>query len=45
MTPEVTQYGGPGPASATAGDFDRDGRMDLVVSSLATLSLLRNTTP
>jgi len=30
------QFGGPGPTSATAADLDRDGRKDLVVSSLAT---------
>lgn len=30
------QFGGPGPTSATAADFDRDGREDLVVSSLFT---------
>jgi hypothetical protein len=30
------QFGGPGPTSATAADLNRDGRKDLVVSSLAT---------
>lgn len=35
-TAESTQFGGPGPTSATAADFDRDGRTDLAVSSLAT---------
>ena len=29
------QYSGPGPTSATVADLDRDGRQDLVVSSLA----------
>lgn len=38
MTAAATQYGGPGPTSATAADFDRDGRTDLAVSSLATSS-------
>lgn len=38
MTAEATQYGGPGPTSATAADFDGDGRTDLAVSSLATMS-------
>lgn len=38
MTPVTTQYGGPGPTSATAGDFNRDGKKDLAVSSLATMS-------
>jgi len=32
---EATQYGGPGPTSATAADLDGDGLTDLVVSSLA----------
>jgi hypothetical protein len=36
MTPHTTQYAGSGPTSATAADFDRDGRKDLAVSSLAT---------
>ncbi len=35
-TADTTQFGGPGPTSATAADLDQDGRMDLVVSSLAT---------
>jgi len=30
------QFGGPGPTSAAAADLNRDGRKDLVVSSLAT---------
>lgn len=38
MVADATQYSGPGPTSATAADFDRDGRTDLVVSSLATYS-------
>ncbi|HSV37472.1 MAG TPA: VCBS repeat-containing protein [Nocardioidaceae bacterium] len=33
---DATQFGGPGPTSATAADIDGDGRTDLVVSSLAT---------
>lgn len=38
MTADATQYSGSGPTSATAADLDRDGRRDLVVSSLATSS-------
>lgn len=33
--PASVTYGGPGPTSASAADFDGDGRQDLVVSSLA----------
>lgn len=36
MTPAVTQYSGPGPTSAAAADINRDGKTDLVISSLAT---------
>jgi hypothetical protein len=38
VTADTTQFAGPGPTSATAADFDRDGRTDLAVSSLATPS-------
>lgn len=37
-TPVVTQYSGAGPTSATAGDFNRDGKKDLAVSSLASMN-------
>jgi hypothetical protein len=32
----TTQFSGPGPTSLTAADFNRDGRTDLAISSLAT---------
>lgn len=35
-TTATLQWGGPGPTSAGVGDFDGDGRDDIVISSLAT---------